>query len=75
MVNRCQGGIYVIRNPSGVATTTPDKFTKASAKQRHGEVAKRNSVTRLSLAVLYANPSPRFLYFRKFYCTSIISHI
>ena len=35
------------RNPTGMAETiaTPDKNTKAAAKQRHGEVAKQNSVT------------------------------
>ena len=45
-VCRCQGS-DVKRNPTGMAETiaTPDKYTKAAAKQRHSEVAKQNGVT------------------------------
>ena len=45
-VCRCQGS-DVKRNPTCMAETiaTPDKYTKAAAKQRHGEVAKQNGVT------------------------------
>ena len=45
-VCRCQGS-DLKRNPTGMAETiaTPDKNTKAAAKQRHGEVAKQNGVT------------------------------
>ena len=32
------------RNPSGMAVTAPDKYTKDSAS-RHGAVAKQNGVT------------------------------
>ena len=39
------------RSPSGAAETTPDKYTKASAKHRYGEVAKRNTDTVKSLTI------------------------
>ena len=53
------------RSPSGTAETTSDKYIKASAKHRYGEVAKHTvslRVTRLSLAVLHANLSLHSFY-------------
>ena len=44
MVGRCQDS-SVKGNPSGTAETRLDKYAKASAKHRYGEVPKRSTDT------------------------------